>query len=269
MFTSKKNIIVAITTFDLDALRLSVPPLRMFTHRAHLVIHNDNPNARLDKSALKKFGIRGDVHIINANQNRGELESRLAIIDYVRTRNIDADWIVFVNDDDVIINIDAPDVSKNTFAVVQNSTMLSDNITDIFKISASWATGTQYGATAPRFDITGALLRTMFLSEFADFIKPLLPQMYKIANSTRYRVPWGAVMWAGLNTFMRYRYPQTAPIYMNRTNYVAIKMGRATKKYGRTIPIGAAAQDANTKILRRYNELFEFAIKQNLVAPNQ
>ncbi len=257
MFKDKKNLVVAVTVFDTDALRISVPPLRGISRDAILVIYNDNPDIKLHNSEIKKLGWRGVTHIINASEPRGELWSRIEIIDYVTKHVENSDWLVFVNDTDVLINIDIPDVSKNAFAVVQNATTLTDKVTDIFKISHSWVTGTAYGQTGPRFDIAGPLLRTMFLGEFAAFIKPLVPNMEKLARGPRAgTVPSGAVMWMALNIFMHAKYPYTAPIYMNRTNYVAIK-------------IGAAGVASNAKILQKYSEMFELAARENLVASAQ
>ena len=256
MFRTKKNLVIAITVSDADALRISVPPLRGFARNAILVIHNDNPDIKLTDSDIKKLGWRGTVHIINTDAPCGELLARVAIIDYCARDLGDADWLVFVNEADILINTDIPDVSKNAFAVVQNATTLTDKVTDIFKIARNWATGTKYGQTGPRFDITGPMLRTMFLGEFAEFIKQLMPQIEKIAHSVRGGVSFGVVMWNALNAFMRAKYPYTAPIYMHSTNYVAVKMGSGNN-------------EMSAKILDKYNDLFESAANENLVAPAQ
>ena len=247
---------MAITTFDLDALRISVPPLRGFSRRAILIIHNDNSNAELNRATVKKLGWRGELHIINSSENRGEVGARIAILDYMVANNMKPDWVLFADDDDVIINIDVPTVDANNFAVIQNTTVLSGDISDVFKISQNWVNGSDYGDTGPRFGIAGALIRLPMLIEFADFIRPLLPHMYHIANATRYRVPWSTVMWNGLNIFARARHPDASPIYMNQTNYVAIKLGRATQKYGKTIP----TKQTGEKIIQKFNELFAFAV---------
>lgn len=249
MFRPKKNLVIAITAFDADALRFSVPPLRAFTRDAVLVLYNDNPDLNLTRDNIKKLGWRGETHIINSDESRGALNARIAIMDYVVEHCCTADWLVFVNDTDVLINTEIPEVSKNAFAVVQNATVLSDKVTDIFKIAHSWALGTEYGKTGPRFDITGPLLRTMFLGDFSAFLKKLVPHIEKIAHGARTPTPFGAIMWAALVAFMRAKYPQTAPIYMNRTNYVAIQLG-------------GAAYAPNTKLLQKYNDLFEYAVTE-------
>ena len=256
MFKNKKNLVIAITTADLDALRISVPPLRDFAHCATLVIYNDNSDTKLTRPVIKKLGWRGQVHIINADQACGELQARIGLMKFIVAHCADAEWTQFVNDTDVLINTEIPDVSKNAFAVVQNATILSNKVTDIFKISHKWATGTEYGKTGPRFDIAGPILRTMFLGEFCAFLEPLVPQIEKLAGKAHNQPSVGAIMWAALTAFMRARYPYTAPIYMNRTNYVAITMGTGTN-------------DAHSKLLQKYNELFELAASENMVASAQ
>ena len=256
MFKGKKNLVIAIMTRDMDALRVSVPPLRGFSRKATLIIYNDNTDIKLQKSEIKKLGWGGDVHIINTEVPHGEISGRVEMMEYIVKHCANAEWTVFVNDTDVLIDADIPNVSENTFAIVQNATTLAGNLIDIFKISHSWATGTEYGQTAPRFDITGPMLRTVFLGEFAAFIKPLLSQIEKNTPTSHSAVPFGVVMWTALGAFMHAQYPYTAPIYMNRTNYVAIK-------------IGLRSGTTNAKTLQKYIQFFEAAAKENTVASAQ
>ncbi len=269
MFERKPHIVVAITTFDLDALRVSLPPLGRMRERFTLVIHNDNPAICLTRGAVRRMYPRGKLHIINAGQNRGELKSRIALVNYIRDKNIPCDWIVFVDDDDVLIECTVPNVGPDIFAIVQNATTLSESLTDIFKISRGWTNGAPIGKTGPHFDITGTMIRAKILFEFAEFMQPIIPDTEKLLATTKYRVPISTLLWAGINTFVQVRHPTYAPIYMNRTNYVAIRMGRATTKYGRTVPANAPAHKTISETIKKFTGLVELVATQNMVAENQ
>ncbi|MBO4583117.1 MAG: hypothetical protein J5714_03635 [Alphaproteobacteria bacterium] len=262
MFTRKQGLVIAITTYDIDALRISVPPLRRCARDATLVIHNDNPNVELNRQFIRKLGWRGALHIINSKNNLGEFESRIAVLEYIEREKIPCDWVIFVDDDDALIDATVPDVSESTFAIIQNATTISDNITDIFKITPKWTAGSEYGKTGAHFDITGTLIRRDVAIEFANFMREILPEVSKIAHGFKYRVPVGAVMWVGLKTFMRVRHPEMSAIYMNQTNYVSIKLGHDAQKYGlRAVPV-TSAKTFNSNVIKKFTEMFERAAAQ-------
>lgn len=269
MFKHKPHIVVAITTMDFDALRVSLPPIGKLRSKFTLVIHNDNPAMELRRGLVRKLYSHGKLHIINAEQNRGELESRIETIEYIRDRKIPCDWIIFADDDDVLIDAGLPNVDENKFAVVQNATTLSESITEIFKISRSWTGGAPIGKNGPHFDINGTMIRANILFEFAEFMRGILDKTYKILSQTKYRVPVSELMWMGLNAFMRVRYPEMSPIYMNQTNYISIKMGHSTNKYGRTVPSGANAHKVVADIMKKFTKMAESSAAQNMVAENQ
>ncbi len=264
MFTRKPCLVIAITTHDIDALRISVPPLRRCTRDAVLVVHNDNPDTELTRQFVHKIGWRGALHIINSKTNLGEFESRIAVLEYIE--KIPADWIVFLDDDDALIDATVPAVSESTFAIIQNATTISESITDIFKITPNWVKGAEHGKTGPHFDITGTLIRYHSAIEFAHFMRPLLPEIAKIAHKFKYRIPVGAIMWVALNTFMRAAHPEMSAIYMDRTNYVSIKLGHAIRKYGLRIVPATSARTFNANVIKKYAELFESAAQENMVA---
>ena len=76
-------------------------------------------------------------------------------------------------------------------------------------------------------------------------------------------------MWMGLNTFMRVTHPEMSAIYMNQTNYVSIKLGHATKKYGMRIVPATSAKTFNANVIKKYAEFFESVAAQNMVANGQ
>ena len=243
----RRNIIVAITTFDADALRISLPPLNRFGRRITLVVHNDNPDFVLTTRMIHQIGWRGRTYIINADKNYGELESRIRIAEFIRDEKVLGDWIVFLDDDDVLLDAYAPDVPDDIFAVLYNATTVSDKITDLFKISPSWSNGTKYGKTGPHFDILGTMVRTGTMLEYCDFLRQNLNAIYEFTDSVKYYPPFGAMMWAGLNAFMHVRHKDMSQIYTDKTNYVSIKLGRSTTKYGRRTVYGAVARGAIRK----------------------
>ena len=269
MFKHKTDIVIAITTFDLDALRVSLPPLRRLREHFTLVIHNDNPATELRRGMVRKLYPRGKIHIINNEKNSGELESRIRTIEFIRDKKIPCDWIMFADDDDVLIDCGMPSVDKNTFAIVQNATTLYESLIDVFKISHTWTNGAPIGKTGPHFDINGTMVRANILFEFAEFLGKIYDKVDKLIQGTKYRVPISGLLWTGLNSFVRIRHPEMSPIYMNRTNYVAIKVGCAPTKYGRTVPNGATAHKAVADITKKFTKLVELAAAQNMVAENQ
>ena len=261
----KKNIIIAITTFDLDALRISLPPLNRCGRGITLVIHNDNPECSLTPRIVRQIGWHGRVHIINSDKNIGELESRIKIAEFICENRIRADWIIFVNDDDVLLDTDVPNVPDDVFAILYNATTISDRITDLFKIAPSWTNGTMYGKTGPHFDIAGTMVRTNVMIEYCNFLRSNLDKIYEFTNSVKYYPPFGAMMWAGLNAFMHIYHRDMSPIYMDKTNYVSVRLGRATTKYGRRVVYGAVARGA----VRKFADVVENIATQNMVAREQ
>ena len=268
MFKRNPHIVVAIKINDLDALRISVPPLRRFARKFTLIIFNANSENKLTRRMVRKIFPRGKVHIINSEQSIGELESMLTITEFVQNENIPCDWVMFVDENDVLIDFWTPNVGNNVFAVVQNATTISESVTDLFKISPAWARGAPIGKTEPRFAINGTMIRGNIMFEFMEFMRDMIPQTLRIINKTRYYVPISTMLWAGINAFMRIRHPNMSPIYMNRTNCVIVNLGHSTTIYGQTIPNTAAAHKMVTSVINQFAEMIENTAKQNMVAEN-
>ena len=272
MFHKKPKLLIAITTFDSDALKISVPPLKKIGQRVTLVVHNDNPDINLRQSLVRRLGWRGKLHIINVSENLGELESKLNTIEFIAKMRRRPDWVMLADDDDVVLGAEIPkDIPKKVFAIIQNATTIRDNLVEVLKINRTWASGTKYGVTGPHFDIRGTWVRTDAPIEFAEFMRGQMPQIKKMAHMMKYRLPIGAIMWTGLNIFMRHKHIGTEPIYMNKTNYVVIRMGRATTKYNKKIAPGTTAASFMADAVARYTELFEMAATQseNMVAKTE
>lgn len=268
MFKQKPRIVVAIKTNDLDALRISVPPLRRFARKFILIIFNANSENKLTRRMMRKIFPRGKVYVINSEHDVGELESMIKITEFMQDNDILCDWIMFLNDCDILIDFWAPNVGNNVFAVVQNATTISESVTDIFKISPNWTRGAPIGKTEPGFAINGTMIRGNIMFEFMELMRDMIPQTLKILAKTRYYVPISTMLWVGINAFMRIRHPNMSPIYMNRTNCVIVNLGHTTIINGQMIPNTAAAHKMVNSVINQFAEMAENAAKQNMVAEN-
>lgn len=259
MFRHKPHIVVAITTTDLDALRVSLPPLRRVARGAVVVIYNNNLGEKLTRRIVRALHPRGKIYIINPEKNLGELESHIDMVEFIRDKKIPCDWIMFVGATDILIDMNVPNVNRDTFAIVQNATTLSDSVTDVFKVSPAWTNGAPIGKTGPHFEINGTLIRSSIIFEFMDFLRTILPDVNDLLTHARYRVPASPLIWAGINTFVRTRHPEMSPIYMNRTNLVVIKLGRDDTR-------GLIPQKTIASTIKKFTKMIEIATTQNMVA---
>lgn len=259
MFNKNPRFIVAVNNSNLDALRVSVPPLRRFKNKFNLVVFNGGADEKTLLRMVRNLGWRGNLHIINSEKNLAELDAYIAMIDFVRDSKIDAEWIMTLGDSDVLIDACVPNVSDNIFAIVQDATSLCDSHIDLFKINPAWVHGTDCGKTGPHFEINGTMIRAKVLFEFIDFIRPILIQIKKIIREEKCSL--SMAMWEMLNTMMRARHPEMSPIYMNQTNYVAINLG--------TIGAKRMAKNKTGAAMARFRNLAELTATQNMVAENQ
>ena len=118
MARTGKNLVIGLTTFNHEFLRISVAGLACAPKSIILVIYNDNPCRKLTRREIRRLGFRGRVHIINSDENLGAICARVAILDYMRENKISAPWIMFANDDDIVLDTFVPSVDANTYAVL-------------------------------------------------------------------------------------------------------------------------------------------------------
>ena len=259
MFNKNPRFVVAINNSCLDALRVSVPPLRRFRGKFDLVVYNNDVDVKTLSRMVRNLGWHGKLHIVNSEKNLSELDAYIAMIDFLRNSTIDAEWVMFVGDTDVLIDAKLPNISDDVFAIVQNATTLCDSHVDLFKINPNWTGGTDCGKTGPHFEINGTAIRATVLFEFVDFIRPILIQVKKILREEKCSL--SMAIWEMLHVMMRTRHPEMSPIYMNQTNYVAINLGTiGAKRMTKNKTAGTAA---------RFRKIAEFAATQNMVAENQ
>lgn len=267
MFSKRKHIFVGLTTFDLAALNVSIPQLGGLGRGFTLVVHNGNPDEKLARKTVRKLGWHGPLYVINATDNVGEWGARLAILDFIKEKNLCPEWITFLDDGDILLDTDIPKVADENFAIIQNATVLKNNFADFFRINRKWVSGTDCGTTGAHFDIRGTWIRTKILLEFNDFIRPILPKIYETAKNLKYRLNIGEVLWNGLNIFVREKYPFMSAIYMNKTNYVVIHFGRYVSKYKQRIAPDNVRKAFNKEAYECFAKLFQDAVTENIVAP--
>ena len=97
MFTRNIDLVVGLTTFNNDMLRLSVPALSRLNGRFYLVVYNDNPTTTVSRRDIRRLGYRGRLRVINGTENIGVLRARMAIINAVDIYDIRAQYGQYEN----------------------------------------------------------------------------------------------------------------------------------------------------------------------------
>ncbi len=221
MRNSKGRLIVGITTFNVELLRVSVPVLARLRQKIFLIIYNDNPSTRLTRRDIRRMGYRGDLHIINGNGG-GKLRAQMEIADAAQKVSPNSQWIVFVEDDAILTDATVPDVSDDVFAVIQNSITVRKNLVDLFRAMDAPGNISPDGdgliLTRPNIGLAGTIVRIQIVAG-----------VYKVMNSlfnddNNDILDAGdisnAVMWSLINTYARHENPAATPIYMDCVNYI-------------------------------------------------
>ena len=266
MLNKKNYIIIGLTTFDTEFLRISVPAVSKLKKKVYLVIHNDNPDTKLTAYQIRKLGYHGPLHIINTSKNFGPLESRVNILFAIKDLKITSDWMVFIDDDDIITNVDIPSVQSNNFAVMQNMAIIKRRLLDLFKIMDN---SKNYSIDddniiieRPHIGIAGTLVRTDIMINLAKIIDKLIDKIHEIDDSLGYRAPDDSMLWAYLNMYTKHLNPASAPIYMDRVNYIATSFDSVTHKYGKRLLPPDNPEKYFEGAMRRYCKLFEDTLKE-------
>ncbi|MDL2295903.1 hypothetical protein LJC18_03805 [Lachnospiraceae bacterium OttesenSCG-928-E19] len=209
MLLKKNYIIVGLTAYHHEFLRISVPAVARLKQKVFLVIYNDNPDINITKSQITDLGYRGPVHIINTHQNVGTLKSKLEIVDHITQSNIKSDWMVFVNESDILMDVDIPNVTSQNYAVLLNKAIINDRPLDLIRAMDDPHKYIEQNHTKivhPYGDINGAFIRTNIITD--------MDKTNIIDNNS---------LLAGLGAHARTIYADAAPIYMDRINYIAIE----------------------------------------------
>ena len=228
MARRNQGLIIGLTTFHHEFLQISVRGLARAKKNATLIIYNDNPCQKLTHRQIRRLGFRGRENIINTDENIGQIRARVAILDYARTNRIDAPWFMFANDDDVIVNADAPRIDDNVFAIMGNAVTIGGRLLDVLRVMANPNDYTPDGVDtvmfAPNISMAGTFVRTKYMYEFGGFLSGLIPGLTEIISDVPFAVPSDTIMWHMFIEFMRISHPTLSPIYMSQTNYLMTKL---------------------------------------------
>jgi hypothetical protein len=226
MFHKKFDVIVGLTTFNHEMLKISVPALGKLGKKFALVIFNDNPSIKLKRRTVRRLGYRGRLGIINTNENIGVIGARAKILKHTQKCKFDASWILFANDDDAVLSIDVPTVASNNFAILQNSVFVRARTLDLLRILEN---PTEYTIDddvmqliKPHIGFKGTFIRYDIACKFGEILEQNAQQFAHIFEKFNANIPANVLMWSGLNTYVRGAYPEMTPIYMDNTNYMII-----------------------------------------------
>ncbi len=236
VFRKKVRVIVGLTTYYNENLMISMSGLSRLRGDCVLIIHNDNPDTKVSYQQIRDMGYKGKLYIINSEYNTGLLNSRLSIINFVKQHDIRADWFIFVDDDDILLNIDIPNITEKHFAVIQNMLVIRTRIVDVLRAiqnPASISCDEENVYTVrPHIGMAGTLIRKDILLRFATVLHDALPVISDIDESLGFRPPVDIAMWSAMNIIAHDINPDSTPIYMDTVNYIATDVDTAPVKYG-------------------------------------
>lgn len=264
MFQKKSRIIVGLTTYYNDYLELSIPALARLKQNFTLIVHASNPDEKVTKKQIRALGYTGPLYIINSQQSVDTLNARLAILDMVRARNMGASWFMFVDDDDILANLDVPDVSPETFAIIQNMVVLRTRLIDVLRVAKD---STRYTIdnenvflVRPHVGMAGTLVRMDAALRMADVIRDAAPGISEIIERLSFRAPIDAMMWSALNIVSHFDNPDARPIYMDCVNYIATDIDTAQTKYGLRLQPAKNATRQIEQIITAFNTVIRGAL---------
>lgn len=265
MFGMKANCIVGITTYYNEYLGLSIPGLGQFNKKIILIIHNDNPDTIVTAKDIRNMGYNGALHIINSKQNLGMRDARLNILDFVKNKKLNAPWFVFLDDDDMLIDLDTPELDNSVWAIVQNTAVIKTRLIDVLRVFKDVkklsVDGKNIKLIQPNVGLAGTMVRTDIMQKLADVLNQYHDEIADIDSSVNFRPPTDAMMWSALNIIARHSDKYTTPIYMDKINYVAINIDTASEKYG--MPVGPTENQSEQikSVINRYDSVIAHAME--------
>lgn len=238
MFRKKNNVIIGLACFNREMLKISIPAIARIKSRFILIIHNDNPATTIGPRDIRELGYGGPLHIINAAKNIGLRAARLRILDAATNSFPDTQWIIYVDEDDVLLSADMPVVAPNNFAVIQNRLDIKSRISDLMRAAAAPETlapdGDGIVLIQPSLGIRGTAIRINIMRGVANLLHAADVRIREIDDSLEYRPPVDAMMWHALNIYANCTNPDATPIYMDCVNYISNGIDSGAIKYGRT-----------------------------------
>lgn len=273
MFGKRARIIVGITTLYDEYLGVSVPGLARLGKNFILVVYNDNPDVKITKKQIRKLGYRGKLYVVNGGHNLGQLRARLAIVDFVRKKKLNADWFVFVDDDDILTNVTIPDVSKNNFAIIQNMVVVRTRLIDVLRVVRNSANYTidneNIYLVRPHVGLAGTLVRYSEIVRLADVMNNALQSISDVDESLSFRPPVDMMMWSALNIIARHNNERATPIYMDTINYIATDIDTCPVKYGMKMQPAKNPTQQISRAIARYDAAIRAALRDNAAPTGQ
>lgn len=264
MLCKKNHVIVGLTTFHNEMLKISIPALGKLKQKFLLIIHNDNPTTNITKRDIRKLGYKGDLHIINSNENLGPLMAKVSIIKTADKLKLTDTWIVFNDDDDILTDLTIPDVAANNFAIIQNSITIKNRVLDLLRVMDkpdNYVVDNEHIILSkPNRNITGTLIKTKHLVGMADILLTISDALLDIERSLTYRVPVDMIMWSLLNTYVKSMDANAFPIYMDKINYIKTDLDSCQIKYGKLKHPVRNADEHYKKLLSKYESAFHIAM---------
>ncbi len=266
MCTRTCNLIVGITTFYDEFLGLSIPALARIKQKFILIIHNDNPNTKISRRQIRKLGYRGRLYIINSKYNLGQLRARLAILKFVEQKKLKAQWFMFADDEDLVIDLKTPVVDNSHFAIIQNMLVIEKRLVDVMRAIKNPgdidADDEMISVVRPHIGMAGTLVRLNTIIELGRILTKNIIQISDIDESLNHRPPVDLMMWSALNIIASNN-DNATPIYMDNVNYVATKMDFADKKYGQK----KSTPQQTKQAIEKYNRIILNAVNADNAAP--
>ena len=270
MFDKRTRIIVGMTTLYNEYLGISIPGLARLGKKFTLIIYNDNPDTKVKKSYIRRLGYRGKLYIANGGHNIGQLRARLAIVDFVRKKKLNADWFIFVDDDDILANIVIPNVSKNNFAIIQNMAVVRTRLIDVLRVARNATNYTidneNIYLVRPHVGLAGTLVRYSAILRMADVMNNALQSISDVDESLTFRPPVDMMMWSALNIIARHDNERATPIYMDTINYIATDVDTCPTKYGMNIQPAKNPTQQISRAITRYDAAIRAALRDNNAA---
>lgn len=264
MLFHTKNFALALTTFNLDLLRISLSAISKLKQNFTLIIFNDNPEKTLTNDFIHKSGYKGKAIIINSDENVGLLKARHTIISKLEKLKTKPEWTIFVDDDDLLINSDLPNVSDKNFAIIQNRLIIKHRLSDLFKaINTPYSIiddGENVIIDKPHIGFAGTPIKTDILIGMGNVLNTILDEIQKINDALNYLAPIDIMMWSFVNIYAKHFNKSATPIYMDKVNYISVELDSASKKYGKLIKPSNNAEERYSRLLQKYDYIFRNAL---------
>lgn len=271
MFIRSKRVIIGLTTYYNENLMISLSGVSRFGRRCILIIHNDNPETKITRRQIRDIGYKGKLHIINSSRNIGLLNSRLAIIDFVKQHRIKAKWFIFADDDDILLNLDIPKIKSNHFAIIQNMAVIRTRLIDVLRAIKRpqdvQIDNENIYMVRPHMGLAGTLVRAVHMMRLGDVLHYAHTGISDVIEGLNFRPPIDMIMWSALNIVARDSATDVAPIYMDTINYIATDLDSVSQKYGMLLAPEKNAQDKILAIIAKCDNVIRTSLADMATTP--